>query len=254
MNSILPIGWDVDFQDLRPTALDANGNLVDDYIPNNVNFNILRYGGLYNALTRAIAGCPFALTDAEGNPPCDAEEFFDASQTVNVIRDLQPETDVDTQNNTQNIAYSGYLWGKWNFDDRVSLSTGLRYSYDHKDVFRDSSFQPSGTPILQGVTASAHWTDWSPNVVLQYRYSDEWMGYLKVAKGYKPGGFNGRAVCPGNPLTTVDCPVEVAETLLSPYDPETNWTYELGLRTTWLDERLVPVSYTHLPLPTTPYV
>ena len=206
--------------------------------------------GLWNVLTRGFAGCtrepvlgipipPTATDWTDRANPCGLVEFELASSLLETIRDLQNETDIDTQNNTKNRTASAYTWARWKFDERWSASLGLRYSYDDKNLFRDSSFQPSGTAILPGVTTKGHWEDWSPSLVLQYRHSEELAGYVKVAKGYKPGGFNGRTACPGNPLTTVDCPVGVAESILVPFEPETSWTYELGMRTSWLDGRLI---------------
>ena len=49
------------------------------------------------------------------------------------------------------------------------------------------------------------------------------MTYVSVAKGFKSGGFNGRAR---------------AVNEVQPYQPETIWTYEAGFKSEWLDHRL----------------
>jgi iron complex outermembrane receptor protein len=48
------------------------------------------------------------------------------------------------------------------------------------------------------------------------------MAYGRAARGFKAGGFN--LTAPGGQET---------------FGPETSWTYEAGLKTTWFDERLV---------------
>jgi iron complex outermembrane receptor protein len=53
---------------------------------------------------------------------------------------------------------------------------------------------------------------------------DNAMLYGKISRGFKSGGFNGRANNPGED---------------QPYDPETMTSYEVGAKHSWLNERLI---------------
>ena len=58
--------------------------------------------------------------------------------------------------------------------------------------------------------------------------------YVSGARGYKSGGFNGNTFCNG---ANAACPGGATYDQRQ-YKPETNWTYELGAKTQWLDRRL----------------
>lgn len=60
---------------------------------------------------------------------------------------------------------------------------------------------------------------------LSYQWTDDIMTYAKVSRGYASGGFNPRAPDPA--------------TYQAGYDEETVWNYEIGWKTTWLDNRLL---------------
>jgi iron complex outermembrane receptor protein len=60
-----------------------------------------------------------------------------------------------------------------------------------------------------------------PRFSLAYRHSDDFNTYVSAARGFKAGGFN---------LT--------APTGSESFGTETSWTYELGAKTQWLEDRL----------------
>ena len=72
--------------------------------------------------------------------------------------------------------------------------------------------------------------DWSKvtwKVGFDYLVSDDIFVYGSVGTGYKSGGFGDAVdICDCNIVDTFD------------YDPESNITYELGVKSTWLDGRL----------------
>lgn len=59
------------------------------------------------------------------------------------------------------------------------------------------------------------WSEFTPRVALDYRFNDQVMVYASYARGFRAGGWNGRATTPGS---------------IGPYDPETVDSYEIGLR------------------------
>lgn len=132
---------------------------------------------------------------------------------------LLQKSNVDTK--------SAALFGEiiYSFDNGLALTLGLRY--DREQVDFDYSQQPSGPMLaMMGYPALASSNDdtfdaWLPKAALSYRFSENIMPYFIVSRGYRAGGFN-----------------TVSEKVGTSYDPEFSWNYELGAKTTWLDNRL----------------
>ena len=74
--------------------------------------------------------------------------------------------------------------------------------------------------------ASASWDAWTPSLSLQKSFSDQVMGYVSANRGFKSGGFNGRAN-------------GVNEAANPKFDPEFVWTYEAGVKMRSANGRLL---------------
>ena len=118
-------------------------------------------------------------------------------------------------------AVAAYLQGAWRFGNGFGLTVGGRYSHEEKE-FSINSVRANGTPNFN-VQRKESWAkpDWK--VLLDYRFTDSIMGYASAATGFKSGGFNGRAASVAA-LTSVD-----EESVLS---------YEVGLKTQLMDDRV----------------
>lgn len=82
----------------------------------------------------------------------------------------------------------------------------------------------NGRQTYQEVTEK----EWSGTVKLAYDFSDDMMGYVSAARGYKAGGFNLDRVQVGvTPQDDTYFPGEFVD------------SYELGLKTTWADGNLL---------------
>ncbi len=121
---------------------------------------------------------------------------------------------------TTNLA----AFGETTFDLTESLSAivGARYTYDKLDY----TFRRTG-PIPGPVAPYSDYgddTDLSGKVALEWNFADSAMTYASIAQGYKGQAYN---VIFGSqpPLDSVD--------------PETSITYEIGLKSTLLDRRLI---------------
>ena len=68
------------------------------------------------------------------------------------------------------------------------------------------------------------WSEFTPRVSLDYAFSDDDMVYASWSRGFRSGGFNGRATTPSS---------------IGPYDPERVDSYEIGLRSMSFGDRLV---------------
>jgi len=73
------------------------------------------------------------------------------------------------------------------------------------------------------VHADENWDNWSPRLGAQYSFTDNIMSYVSYSEGFKSGGFFGRITSGSN---------------VRKFNPEEVSTYEIGLKSTWLDQRL----------------
>ncbi len=117
----------------------------------------------------------------------------------------------------------------WEFVPTWTVAAGVRWTKDKKDYERSTStFWGAPFSATNGTVAfdaNASWTAVTPSVSLQKAFSENLMGYLSANRGFKSGGFNGRANT-------------VYDTQHAKFDPEYVWTYELGLKGSSSDHRL----------------
>ena len=107
----------------------------------------------------------------------------------------------------------------------LRLSAGLRYTKETKDYFRTTSTF-SSSPLLTSLApvifdVENTWEDFSPMASIDYQITDDVMIYARYARGFKSGGFNGRA---NNPNERTQ------------YEPETASSFEAGIRSTIADQ------------------
>jgi iron complex outermembrane receptor protein len=116
----------------------------------------------------------------------------------------------------------------WEFVPSWTVAAGVRWTKDKKDYERSTStFWGAPFAGLNGTVAfdaKASWTAVTPSISLQKAFSDNLMGYVSANRGFKSGGFNGRANT-------------VYDTEHAKFDPEYVWTYELGLKGSSADHR-----------------
>ncbi|MCC5888633.1 MAG: TonB-dependent receptor [Gammaproteobacteria bacterium] len=163
--------------------------------------------------------------------------------------------------------WAAYFDGTYEITEDLSFSAGIRYTRDKKEFYRRAN--PGGpctalTParnqvvvdgecldsrsnaisrggadftmadvhpfnLPEGVgfeiddTFNESWSEWTWRAVLDYRVSDELMTYLSYSTGFISGGFT-----------------ETCSSLATcvPFDSETNWNLETGLKSDLMDGRL----------------
>lgn len=116
-------------------------------------------------------------------------------------------------------------------NEQLDLTVGVRYTRDEKDyeltvpspsVDGVSTGAPAGLvffDVVDGAKQDDSWSNVSSRVVLDYAFAEDAMMYLSYATGYKAGGFNSTQI--GDAV-----------------DEETVTNIELGLKSTWFDNRL----------------
>ncbi len=122
-----------------------------------------------------------------------------------------------------NKSYSAFGQGTFALSDQLSITAGLRYTRDKKGVTREQYRHHSGVVISPLETASDSWSAVTGRLGIEYQWNEDVMTYASVARGYKGGGINARG---SNAKEFV------------PFDPEYLWTYEIGLRSDLVDDRV----------------
>ncbi|WP_162246265.1 TonB-dependent receptor [Bosea sp. Leaf344] len=111
--------------------------------------------------------------------------------------------------------------------EKLKLSLGGRYTREdktfHAEYYSDGT--PGGVPFFLE-RGSKDYNFWSGRASLSYDWSDKLMSYGSVSRGYKSGGFG-----TFNSLDWAGVPRK-------PYGSSTTISYEIGSRSSLLDDRL----------------
>lgn len=110
--------------------------------------------------------------------------------------------------------------GSYSITDQLTVSAGIRYSYEEKD-FRLAFFQ--GASAGTSTTPSEDFDAVTGRVILQYEFTDDIMAFGGWSRGFRSGGFNGRAASINS---------------AGPYESETVDNFEGGLRMEFADKRV----------------
>jgi iron complex outermembrane receptor protein len=172
---------------------------------------------------------------------------------------------IDGPNTLDTKSYAAYIHADYKVTDKIGLTLGGRYSEDRKSFIggqqdlNDFFYKISGcypynaSASLLGAPANLtcqqvlgfpnpanhfqvypigeqhqEFNEFTPTANLQYHFTDDVMGYASYAKGFKTGGWTTRLTAPLPP----GAPAQA-------FGPETDQTYELGLKSAWLDHQLI---------------
>jgi len=114
----------------------------------------------------------------------------------------------------------------YDFTDRFSLKGGARYSYEERDVtsYQATAIPPAAAPAPSALgypwVRAADWSNFSPQLGVEFRPREGLMTYLTFAKGFKSG-------------TSV-----IGEAGKEFVDPEKVDSIEVGLKSRLLDNQL----------------
>ncbi|MBU6443442.1 MAG: TonB-dependent receptor [Alphaproteobacteria bacterium] len=171
---------------------------------------------------------------------------------------------VDGNNLMDTTSYAGYAHADYEVTDKLGITVGARYSYDHKRFMGEQidqnglsykasgCYPPTASAALLGAPAfltcqevlgfpvagqpfryfPAGWNtqdfyNFSPTAGVQYHLTDDKMVYFSWSKGYKDGGWTTRLSQP------------ISDARAAAFAPEKAETYEVGLKSEWLDHRLL---------------
>ncbi|MEM9255584.1 MAG: TonB-dependent receptor [Pseudomonadota bacterium] len=128
-------------------------------------------------------------------------------------------------------AWAAFFEVDYFFLEDWTLTLGGRYTEEEKEfkVSNDVDIAGSGfiVPIFStfGDPGEGDWDEFTPKVSLSWDVNDDMMLYATYAQGFRSGGLNGRAAS------------ELTARLT--YDPEFVDMYELGMKSNWLNNRVM---------------
>jgi iron complex outermembrane recepter protein len=175
----------------------------------------------------------------------------------------------DYTNDVDTDSYAGYFHVDYNLTDAWGVTAGGRYSDESKhfnggqadlDGFtykisgcltpgaNANTFGPGFAGVPNGVTCQAllgfpsasqplryfptdtdhqNWDEFTPTLGTQYHITPDMMAYFTYSKGFKSGGWTTRL---SDPITNAAA---------ARFQPEYDKTYEVGVKSTWLDHHLL---------------
>jgi len=125
---------------------------------------------------------------------------------------------------TESWAVFGQL--SYQITPAVSATVGLRYTEEDKHFSQHAGTYvvATGAPVVGSPVIyerKGHYTALTPKLSLEWQAADNAFVYGSATRGFKSGGF-----------------VNSSRNPQQGYDPEYLWSYEIGVKTDWLDNRL----------------
>jgi iron complex outermembrane receptor protein len=158
--------------------------------------------------------------------------YFDGTAGGKVNATFVGSTFVTTEGDIDTKSYALYADGSFRLSDRWTLNLGLRPTREtkHGRAFNVYNTDNSYEDILF-VTADfddeVTFTSWAPKIGLDYQFNPDVMGYFKINRGFKSGGYNVRAQATVFPESAL------------PFDDEVMTVAEVGLKTVLANRSLV---------------
>ena len=148
----------------------------------------------------------------------------------------------DVANDVRNENYAAFVHADFNLTDRWGFTAGGRYTKAKASFLggqSDLNSFPLGSALYPIITSEPYlryfpaipdsqtWNIFTPTAGFQFHFDKDVMAYLNWSKGFKAGGWTTR-------LSAVITDPKTAE-----YKPEYSKTWELGLKSEWLNHRLL---------------
>jgi len=166
---------------------------------------------------QAVYGLYYLKEQVPSHQEAYADDFLAlAGAPISFLRTI--DDDLETS------SFAAFAHVAWEFSPSWTLAAGIRWTDEDKDYDRTTSTF-SSLAALRGTfafTTDDNWSATTPSISLSKKFSENATGYISANRGFKSGGFNGRA----------NSAAEV-----STFDPEYVWTYEAGLKMSSDDRR-----------------
>jgi len=142
-----------------------------------------------------------------------------------------PGVQGDSDNNiTQNSSWAVFTQWTRDLSDRLALTVGGRYTEDTKGSIPDQfNYANPDAKYLPVQLYEDSFDAFTANLALTYRWTDNAMGYVSYAEGFKGGGWNSHFNAPQTPE---------AQAQFQKFDQEEAGTFEVGFKLDLLDDTL----------------
>lgn len=199
----------------------SNTNLHDDQYSEELQLGGTAFGDRLNFLVGAY------LFREKGHSELETLSFDGIYQGL--IAAGQPTTAADLGNTYQTFgmtadSYAFFTQETLKLSDTLSVTAGGRLNHDRKFYSISLTRTQNNSVVIPFSTAVASWTSFTPKLGLEWKPSRDMLFYASWSKGFKSGGFGSS---------------NVASTPTPQYDPEKLESYELGAKTSWLNNRLI---------------
>jgi iron complex outermembrane receptor protein len=152
---------------------------------------------------------------------------------------------INDEQNTQN--YAAFGQATYDLTEQLSVTAGLRYTNEKRtyDRFTTTSSTlaalnnltfrfPGSLPVGLNLDNSVNFDAWTPSLTFSFKPDANSQIYASASRGFKAGGFNGRA----NSINDLTLVVNGTSQLVTSFKPETVWTYETGAKVSAMDGKL----------------
>jgi iron complex outermembrane recepter protein len=141
---------------------------------------------------------------------------------VNSSGALLPVSDAFADGHQTTKSGALYAQGSYALTDATHLTLGGRYTKEDRDLEQGSSVTVPGPVVIPAPNSAASQSNdpFTWHAVLDNHFSKDVMGYVSASRGFKSGGYN--LLTPGSPA----------------FQPETLTTYEIGVKSLTLDQRV----------------
>ena len=147
--------------------------------------------------------------------------YFDESVATGRASIIPPNTlagpdgiAVTLSGNVHTQSYAAFGQADYDITPALTLTAGLRYTYENKSMNMDLVGSPAFNIISLVARQSLSDSNWSPMVNLAYRVTESTNLYAKVSQGFKSGGFN----------------LDYVSSSQLRFRPETVTAYEVGVK------------------------
>jgi iron complex outermembrane recepter protein len=214
----------IDFDELNSNLFQVPAQYSDDQTSGEAQLTYT------SDLVKGVAGVYYFSGTADGAFDASLGSFGQTSLT---------QGSVDTE------SLAVYFDTTWPLNDRINLNVGARWNEDDKEatVFvaqytgvlapNATLFDPNNLPagfalrsVQTNYTNDRSFSNVSPRLGMDFKLEDDLMLYFSYAEGFKSGGFDMRGNAAVNPATREG------------YGAETADNFEVGMKSTWLDDTL----------------
>ncbi len=169
-----------------------------------------------DASLRWLVGTNVFLSDSERSA---ANEF---RSDIGLINPFQPQGTATSSGELEDFGVG--VWGHATVTlcEDVDVSAGLRYDHEDKEADLQNTFVSGGATLSDTqMSLDDDFDEVSADLAVAYRFTPSSTAYARAARGFKAGGFN--LAAPAGELT---------------FEPETSTMYEVGVASSWCDERI----------------